>query len=413
MAIELARPYRRPLFVVPRVALVTQSERAFAAEGVSCTVATVHTFLTREGLGDHDFVGFDEARHYVADRWVRVMNMVPPSAGLAGYDATPERGDGRGMGSHYDEIVEAISIRDAIDGGYLTPCRVIRPKKALAPGQIAAHPIDAYEAHAAGLAAVVYAASIETGESFLRTALERGHRATIVHSRVQVEGTQDNREELQRRLDAFDRGEYEILINVAMLTEGWDSPRVACVIMATSVGTAGGMLQRVGRALRPFPGKDIAIFIDLAGVTHTHGDPDEPREWKLRGIASVLTNRGPRFCPACGQISDADKECTKCGHKGVMRKRKPKVTGDELSAKHERDRTLPDEQAAIELSRLRTIGFINRWHPRKANAIWASKYQRPITPEIEMLSKCVVRRGSEYVISDEKKQEMISRSLSV
>lgn len=406
IAVEIARPYRRPLVVVPRVALVQQTERAFAAEGVSVTVATVQSLMTKESIGDHDIAIYDEARHYVADRWVRAINIVPPNVSVAGLDATPERGDGRGLGSHFDEIVEAISIKGAIEGGYLTPCKVIRPKMALAPGQIASHPIDAYEKHAAGMPAVLYATSIDVGESFLREALSRGHKATIVHSKIEVPGTLDNRDEIQRRLDAFDRGEHNLLINVAMLTEGWDSPRVACVIMATSVSTAGGMLQRVGRALRPYPGKDLAIFIDLAGVTHTHGDPDEPREWHLRGLASVLTARGPRFCPACGAISEAEKECTACGHKGVMRKRKPRITGDALSEKHERDRRLPDEAASIELARLRTIGFIRKWHPGRAVAIWCAKYQRALTPEIDMLSRCVVRRGSVYVISAEKKEEM-------
>jgi superfamily II DNA or RNA helicase len=406
MMTEIARPYRSPLVIVPRVALIVQTELAFASEGMHVTATTIQGLITKEGIGAHDIVFYDEARHYVADKWRRAVDMVPKHVLRAGFDATPERADGRGLAGAYDEIVEAISIRDAIAEGFLVPCKVIRPKHSHAPGSIAAHPIDAYEEHANGQAAVVYASTIDVGEEYLAAALARGHRATIVHSRVQVEGTNDNRDELVRRMMSFNEGNHDILINVSMLTEGWDSPRVSCVIMGTSVSSAGGMLQRVGRGLRPFPGKERCTFIDLAGVTHIHGTPDEDREWALRGIASVLPGKGPRFCPACGAQSEAQEECSKCGHKGEMRRRKPRVTGEALSAQHERDKMLPDEDVAIALSRLRTVGFIRRWHPRKADRICESKFQRPISSRIEALSKCVVRRGSQYEISEEKRMKL-------
>jgi superfamily II DNA or RNA helicase len=55
-----------------------------------------------------------------------------------------------------------------------------------------------------------------------------------------------------------------------VLTEGWDSPATSCAIIARPTQSAALYTQMVGRILRPFPGKDDALVLDVVGVTGRH-----------------------------------------------------------------------------------------------------------------------------------------------
>lgn len=50
-----------------------------------------------------------------------------PESYIIGLTATPCRSDGRGLGNIYDELVEASSIKELINQGYLVPNRILAP----------------------------------------------------------------------------------------------------------------------------------------------------------------------------------------------------------------------------------------------------------------------------------------------
>ncbi len=71
--------------------------------------------------------------------------------------------------------------------------------------------------------------------------------------------------ERERRaaLDAVGAGDARVLVATAQLVgEGFDLPEISAVFMATPVRFDGRVLQLVGRALRPAPGKDKAVVVD-------------------------------------------------------------------------------------------------------------------------------------------------------
>jgi ATP-dependent helicase IRC3 len=92
-------------------------------------------------------------------------------------------------------------------------------------------------------------------------------------------------------LDAFKRGEYPVLLNCGVFTEGTDIPSVDCVVLARPTKSRNLLVQMIGRGVRLHPGKENCHIIDMVsslkvGVVTTPTlfglDPDE-----LVGNASV------------------------------------------------------------------------------------------------------------------------------
>ena len=57
-------------------------------------------------------------------------------------------------------------------------------------------------------------------------------------------------------LERLRTGTTQVVSNVAVLGEGWDEPSVSCCLMVRPTKSAPAFIQRAGRILRPFPGKD-------------------------------------------------------------------------------------------------------------------------------------------------------------
>lgn len=374
-----------PMFVAPRRELISQATATLRAAGLEpghdVFVRTIQELsMPNAEIPLATMVVLDEARHYVADAWSRLCTALPDAIRL-GLDATPERGDGRGLGSMFDTLVEAITIREAIDGGYLVPVDVIRPDHALGPDQLAQDPVAAYMQYAPNTSAVCFAASVDLAKAYASAFRSVGVSVAPVWGDMPTV-------ERDRVLRDYDEGKIQVLCNVHILTEGWDAPRTETVILAGPVATVGGLLQRTGRGMRlsPETGKKKCTVLDLRGATHLLGEPDDDRTWHLDGRAARLAVDMPnvKFCPVCGAVV-ATEACEQCGHAGEMRKRKPRVLGlpmDRFKRQHE----MPDEEAAKALRGYmhvaRSKGFKRGW----AFHAFESKYGRKVTPELLRLA---------------------------
>ena len=76
-------------------------------------------------------------------------------------------------------------------------------------------------------------------------------------------------------IDKFKSGVAPIIFNVAVLTEGFDEPKIETAVLAKHYGTKGQYIQAVGRALRSAPGKTRAYILDYCGNYTEHGDLQE------------------------------------------------------------------------------------------------------------------------------------------
>ncbi len=317
---------RRVVWIAHRRELAEQASAALkAAVFPSVIVVTVQALLARGEAPEADLVIWDEVHHGVSETWSTVLQAYQ-SAIIIGLTATPERADGRGLAPSFEALVVAAQISQLVEQGYLVPCEVVRPRRALRAGQIAQTPAEAYAAHAQGSRCIVFAPHVKAATEFA-TQFPDGS-ARIVHA-----GSSDRAETMAR----YRAGAVSVLVNVGIATEGVDVPETETVIVARGCGSVGLWIQMAGRAMRPSPGKSRALIIDLRGVSYELGRPDADREYSLEGqgiSGGSATIAKTRLCVVCQSILDDGAErCLICGTACGLEM--PKVVGEPLVAWNE------------------------------------------------------------------------------
>jgi superfamily II DNA or RNA helicase len=265
---------QRVLFLAHRREIVVDmSARLHALGAIGTEVETVQSLRVAKKLR-FDLVVVDEAHHYRAEEWRAVLERAGKNARVLGFTATPQRGDGRALGDVFQELVDVVSYSALLKARHIVPCRVLTSPYPLASSL--ALPSDiAYQRYANGSTALVF----ERDAKAARTALERFRTAGINAELVLASTRSDERDEALKRIGT---GALKVLINVFVLTEGVDLPRVDTIILARTCEHVGTYMQIVGRALRAWPGKTSALLIDLSGASHVHGEPTTDRAYSLR-----------------------------------------------------------------------------------------------------------------------------------
>lgn len=345
-------------------------------------VVGAQKILARKRLPEADLVILDEAHHYAAATWGTIPETyLKAGARLLGLSATPERGDGIGLGGIFDHLIVVAQIRELTDLGYLVPCRVSLPKREV--NTMALEPWDAYQRYASGRAAVVFAPHVKAAEDFAKDFIAHGIPAGVVHGEL----PEDERD---RALARFACGELRVLCNVMVLTEGWDCPIADVCILARLIGSPSLYLQMVGRILRPCglcsgcigrrngdPSsrcQKVARLVDLCGNYDLHGHPSEDRVWSLVGQACTrwgdAATDGVRHCPVCkAEIPTGELTCAECGEPLPVLQT-PKGEDTELieaerEAKREERRGLPEDKRVRMLASLYARG-IRKGHKKRA-----------------------------------------------
>ena len=247
-------------------------------------VGSVQTMMREKRLGQFsddyfDTIIIDEAHHCISDSYQRVLKHFP-EAEVLGVTATPDRGDMRDMGDYFESIAYEYTLQKAIKEGYLSPIRALTlPLKmdltgvGISAGDFKAGDLgtalDPYldqiaeemKNYCADRKTVVFLPLVKTSQKFRDVLCEHGFRA------AEVNGESSDRTEI---LQAFDRGDYNVLCNSMLLTEGWDCPSVDCVVVLRPTKVRSLYSQMVGRGTRLFPGKDHLLLLDFLWHTERH-----------------------------------------------------------------------------------------------------------------------------------------------
>ena len=112
-----------------------------------------------------------------------------------------------------------------------------------------------------GRKSVVFLPLIKTSQKFRDILVSKGIRA------AEVNGESKDRAEV---LSAFDAGEYDVLCNSMLLTEGWDCPTVDCIVVLRPTKIRSLYAQMVGRGTRLSPGKENLLLLDFLWHTERH-----------------------------------------------------------------------------------------------------------------------------------------------
>ena len=312
---------KKCLFLVHRREIVLDTMRRLRAAGVPCgvimagqpttdapvQVASVQTIAARDLHPEADLVIIDEVHHVVCATHTAIVEQYPDAYHL-GLTATPERSDRQGLRDAFDEIVVGSTIRELTELGALVPCDVLAPPKRR--DALSVTPLEAWQRWAGGRPTVAFLDSIDSSETFVAELLVTGVRAAHLDGATPLQ-------ERDRILGDFAAGRIDVLSNVFVLTEGWDSPRAKVCLLARGTSSVGPYLQMIGRVLRPDGTGARALLIDLCGVVHQHGLPDEDRVWSLDGIKRTAeATQWIRQCAVCGSVFEGQEWPETCpsGH---------------------------------------------------------------------------------------------------
>ena len=301
VAEECVRRGKRVLIMAHRGELLEQaSDKIYKTTGLRCavekaeetclgswfriTVGSVQSLqrdkrLSRFPDNYFDAIIIDEAHHCISDGYQKVLKYFS-DAKVLGVTATPDRGDMQNLGQYFETLAYEYTLPKAIREGYLSPIKALTiPLKLdlsgvgiqagdFKSGEIATA-LDPYleqiasemEKYCKDRKTVVFLPLIKTSQKFRDILNTHGFQA------AEVNGNSDDRAEV---LEAFDRGDYNVLCNSMLLTEGWDCPSVDCIIVLRPTKVRSLYSQMVGRGTRLYPGKTHLLLLDFLWHTERH-----------------------------------------------------------------------------------------------------------------------------------------------
>jgi len=214
----------------------------------------------------------DEAHHATAATYRRVIDYYRqnPALKVLGVTATPDRADEEALGQVYETVAYDYEIVDAIRDGWLVP---VEQQHIVVSGlDFSSVKTTAGDLNGADLAKImeeerilheiagptieivgerrtlVFASSVKHAERLCEI-LNR-HRSGCAGW---VCGKTD-KEERRETLRAFSEGKLQYMVNVGVLTEGFDDPGVEVVVMGRPTKSRSLYAQMVGRGTRPLAG---------------------------------------------------------------------------------------------------------------------------------------------------------------
>src|SRR6516165_8877242 len=224
-------------------------------------------------LPEAGLVIVDECHHVVAKSYRSIIERYPKSI-LLGLTATPCRGDGRGLGSVFQSMIQCPQVGKLVEQGFLVPTRVYAPVDPDLHGVRVRHG-DYVESELAErmdlpkLVGDIVTNWLKYGErrktvcfaTDVRHSIHIRDEFTAARVRAEhIDGStpMDERDATLARLAS---GAIEVVTNCMVLTEGWDMPALGCLILGRPTKQMGLYRQMIGRGLRPAPDK-FCVVID-------------------------------------------------------------------------------------------------------------------------------------------------------
>jgi len=115
-------------------------------------------------------------------------------------------------------------------------------------------------------------------------------------------------------LSAFREQRLRWVVNVDVLTTGFDAPCIDCIAVLRATKSPGLFAQICGRGFRLHPAKANALILDFGGNVERHGPLDSPTYGKMIKPRGDGTGEGPtKSCPNCEEIVAAGAARCPCG----------------------------------------------------------------------------------------------------
>lgn len=302
------------------------------------TIASIQSVHRKANdFGHLDFIIVDES-HLISPneetmyhRFISAAKIRNSKLIVVGLTATPYRmqsGTIYGKNKFFDSCCYAIGVQDLISQGYLSPLTtrgigspdlrgvkirggeflpvslnaVITNEKLVTDG------VTEAIAKANGRKSIlVFASSIFHGELILNKLRDLGEKSSHM-----ITGDTDTPVRDQR-INEFKSGELRWLVNVSVLTTGFDAPNVDCVVVMRPTMSRGLWYQMVGRGFRLAPGKTDCLVLDFGDNAIRLGCIDDmnvdengmeipAKKYKQCKSCKLIIKVSAQVCPGCGYI---------------------------------------------------------------------------------------------------------------
>lgn len=285
-----------------------------------------------------DLCVIDEAHHAASDSYLKIIEharTLNPKMKVFGVTATPNRGDGKTLGTIWNNCADQVHIGELIMTGLLVPpvtyqidlgyndkLKEVRQtmndfnmqdvedimNKQAHNKSVVKHWMD----KAGDRKTIIFCSTVAHGESVLDEFMNSNINAELITG----ETPEAERKEIYEN---YDYGNTQVLISVMVLTEGFDSQPTSCVILLRPSSYKSTMIQMIGRGLRivdpeKFPGVDKrdCIVLDFGISSSLHGTLEQ--EVNLLAVDKKDKNSSPhKTCPECSaEVPLASLECPLC-----------------------------------------------------------------------------------------------------
>ncbi len=239
----------------------------------------------------------DEAHHALAETYQELFRRYPDAKKL-GMTATPYRLSGKGFTDLFDILLQSKSIPEFIMSKrlslfdyYAVPQnskirrQIALLKKRGADGDYQIKELElslntprnieylynSLTHYAKGRKGIVYAINISHARAIADYYAAQGLRCCAIDCNTPAK-------ERGEKIEAFRRGDIDVMVNVDIFSEGFDCPEVEFIQLARPTLSLAVYLQQIGRGLRKAKGKRYCVILDNVGLNHTFGTPI--RKWK-------------------------------------------------------------------------------------------------------------------------------------
>ena len=402
----LPRPGARTLVIVPLVELIGQTVKTirslrdceadieqrdlWAVPESEFVVGSWQTLMKNDRykrfVGKVDLVIVDEAHWGFTTAARDLLNeFVDGGARVLGCTATAYRADKQALCGFYEEVAYCLALRKAIDDGWLVPPRVkVHYVKSIdlnglarkAGADFAPEELDqilrSEEAlqdlaslikkhHVPGRKGIVFAHSVAQARLLRDLLLDRhGLHCSQVDSYMADE-------DYKTEIEAFTKGDRELVINVGILTTGWDYPPLAECFLAKPTKALNKYTQMLGRCTRT-----------LDGVLEGHDTPEARKEAiaasaKPHFVVHDITDssRCHKLCSALDVLSDQNME--------LKAKVKAKTEDKEVSLEEIDQAVAAEIEAEREAKRLQREAERKRRSRLVLGVEWASEDRDPFS----------------------------------
>lgn len=305
-------PMEKVWIVAHRRELVSQIDEtvrkfhSFSASNTSSLLSSVKAMSIQWLMRHYDeieeepgMIMIDEAHHALAKTYKEMWERFP-KAKFLGLTATPCRLNGKGFTDLFDVLVQSWDVPEFISKGRLATYDFVSIKsdgmtqrlidslqKRGADGDYQNKEMDmllnkkpsierlyrSLEEFGKDRKGIVYAINISHAQKITKLYQEHGVKAIAIDSKTPAT-------ERQQDIEAFKKGDIQVLVNVDIFSEGFDCPDVEFVQLARPTLSLAKYLQMVGRGLRVAKGKKNCVIIDNVGLYRVFGLPSQVWNWK-------------------------------------------------------------------------------------------------------------------------------------